>query len=70
MKNKAENRVKELREEFGFTQQELAEKVGVTRLTIGSMERKKYEPSVGLAIKLARVFNCKVEDIFWVGEEE
>ncbi|WP_341285058.1 helix-turn-helix transcriptional regulator [Priestia megaterium] len=70
MKNKAGNRVKELREEFGFTQQELAEKVGVTRLTIGSMERKKYEPFVGTAIKLARVFNCKVEDIFWVGEEE
>lgn len=70
MKHKTKNRVKTLRKEFNLSQQELAEKVGVTRLTIGSMERTSYEPSVGLAIKIARVFNCTVEDIFTVGEEK
>ena len=70
MKNKSKNKVKDYRKKFKLSQQELAEKVGVTRLTIGSMERTSYEPSVGLAIKIARVFECTVEDIFMVGDDE
>ena len=47
-----------------MTQAELAERVGTKRITIASLEREKYEPSVGLAMRLAKTFNCTVEDIF------
>lgn len=66
MKNSTNNRIREYRKKLGYTQQQLAEKVGVTRLTIISLEKKRYEPSVGLAIKISRVFDCTVEDLFIV----
>ena len=69
MRNNTDNRVKDYRKKYGFTQVELAEKVGVSRLTIISIEKKNYEPTVGLALKLARVFKCTVEDIFTVGDK-
>lgn len=47
-----------------MTQQELASQVGVTRQTIFSIEKGRYNPSVGLALRLARVFDLKVEDLF------
>ncbi len=47
-----------------MTQQELATKVGVTRQTIFSIEKGRYNPSVGLALRLARVFGLRVEDLF------
>lgn len=47
-----------------MTQADLAERVGVTRQTIIAIERGSYAPSVKLAIVLARVFSCSVEDIF------
>lgn len=68
MKNKTINRVKEYRKNSGMTQNQLAELVGVTRLTIISLEKKKYDPSVGLALKIAKTFDCKVEDLFDVEE--
>lgn len=53
-----------------YTQKQLAEEVGVTRLTIISIEKGRYEPSIGIALHLARTLNCKVEDIFWIGEDQ
>lgn len=47
-----------------MTQQELAEKVGVTRQTIVAIEHEKYSPSLELAFRIARVFNVPLEEIF------
>lgn len=53
-----------------MTQQQLAERVGVTRQTIISIERGKYKPSVELALRLSRVFGVPVEAIFQLEEAE
>jgi len=58
------NRVKELRSERGWTQQQLAEAVGVSRQSINSIERERYVPSLPLALTFARVFGCSTEQIF------
>lgn len=58
------NRVKELRAERGWTQQQLAEAVGVSRQSINSIERERYVPSLPLALTFARVFGCPTEKIF------
>lgn len=52
------------RQAGGMTQQTLAERVGVTRQTIISIERGRYRPSIELALQLARVFGVSVEDLF------
>jgi len=52
----------------GMTQQVLAERVGVTRQTILSIERGRYNPTVGLALRLAEVFGVTVEEIFTLEE--
>lgn len=52
------------RQTADLTQQELADRVGVTRQTIVSIERGKYNPSVELALRLARVFSVSVETLF------
>ncbi len=50
-----------------LTQAELAKKVGVTRQTIVALETLRYAPSLELAMKLASVFDCKVDDLFfWI----
>ncbi len=53
----------------GMTQQELADRVEVTRQTILSIEKGKFNPSVGLALLLARVFGVPVEDLFDLEED-
>ena len=53
-----------------MTQQDLADRVGVTRQTILSIERGQYNPSVGLAVRLARTFGVAVEVLFEIVEEE
>ena len=53
-----------------MTQQELANEVGVTRLTIHSIEKGKFVPSTLLALKIARYYETAVEDIFYIDEEE
>ena len=58
------NRVKELRVERGWTQQQLADAVGVSRQSINSIERERYIPSLPLALTFARVFKCSTDDIF------
>ena len=66
MSSGVRNRVKELREEGGWTQQELADKVGVSRQSINSIERDRYVPSLVLALTFARVFACPIDKIFQV----
>ncbi|MGE5627792.1 MAG: helix-turn-helix transcriptional regulator [Solirubrobacterales bacterium] len=63
------NRVRDLRNKNNLTQEQLAELVNVTRLTIISIERQKYEPSVGLAIRLAKVLGTSIEQLFWLQKE-
>lgn len=58
------NSLPELREQEGLSQAELAEAVGVTRQTINSIERERYDPSLELAFELAAQFDCRIEEIF------
>ena len=58
------NRVKELRVERGWTQQQLADAVGVSRQSINSIERNRYVPSLVLALLFARVFASSTDEIF------
>jgi putative transcriptional regulator len=61
------NRVKELRISRGWSQQQLADVVGVSRQSINSIERNRYVPSLQLALKFAQVFGCSTDDIFSLG---
>jgi len=63
------NRVKELRNKNNLTQEQLSELVDVTRLTIISIEKQKYEPSLGLALRLAVVLETSLDDLFWMKED-
>ena len=64
------NRIRKLRFEHGeLTQQELAQRVGVTRQTIIAIESGKYTPSLGLALRLARTFGILVEEAFSLNED-
>jgi len=53
-----------------LTQQRLAERAGVTRQTIIAIEKGAFNPSVKLALKLARIFNCKIEDLFQLDPDD
>jgi putative transcriptional regulator len=59
-----QNRVKELRSVHGWTQQQLADAVGVSRQSINSIERDRYVPSLLLALNFARAFDLSVDQIF------
>ena len=61
-------KLKSVRLEKGLTQEELASKVGVSRQTINYIERGKYKPTILLALKISRVLEVKVEDIFQLEE--
>jgi putative transcriptional regulator len=56
--------VREFREQYGLTQAQLGEKVGVSRQAINEIETNKYDPSIWLAYDLAKFFNMLIEDIF------
>jgi len=58
------NNIKNYREKAGATQEDLAIAVGVSRQTIISIEKGNYEPSLGLALKLAKFFQVRVEELF------
>ena len=58
------NRLKVFRAMHDLTQEELAGKLGVTRQTVVSLEIGKYDPSIGLAFRIARLFNVRIEDVF------
>jgi putative transcriptional regulator len=64
------NKLPMLRSDHGMTQEELAERVGVSRQTIIAMERGNYAPSVLLALKVANVFKKPVEDVFKISHEK
>lgn len=59
-----ENWLREHRAVLGMTQQDLADRVGVTRQTILSIEKGKYTPSVALALQMAQVLEVRVEELF------
>jgi len=63
-------KIKELREKRNLTQEALAEKVDVTRQTILFLEKGKYNPSLRLAYKIAKVLNSKIEDLFSFEDEK
>jgi putative transcriptional regulator len=63
-----QNGIRELREERGWTQGQLATVVGVSRQSINNIERGRYVPSLELALKFARVFECPADEIFWISE--
>jgi len=64
------NKIKELRDQYNFTQQDLAERVDVSRQTIISLENSKYNPSIFLAHKIAKIFNLAIEDVFIFEEDD
>ncbi len=64
------NRLKEYRAKLGVNQQEMGRMVGASRQTISQIERGDYSPSVTLALKLAKICEVRVEDIFSYEEDE
>lgn len=63
------NKLKVLRAMNNLSQQDLADKLDVSRQTINAIERGKYDPSLPLAFKLAHLFECHIEDVFSPDEE-
>lgn len=59
-----DNKIRELRELKGWSQGELAERCNVTRQTINAIENNKYDPTLQLAFRLAKVLNVKIDDLF------
>jgi putative transcriptional regulator len=64
------NRLRELRAARGWTQEQLADLVGVSRQSINSIERNRYVPSLQLALTFAWVFGCSTDDIFRFRSED
>jgi len=64
------NKLKVYRAMHNLTQEQLADKIGVSRQTVIAIENDKYLPSLGLAFKIARLFKVKVEDIFTYQEDD
>ena len=64
-----ENQIKERREQLELSQGALAKACGVSRQTISSLEKGRYNPSILLAFKIARYFGRSIEEIFVYGEE-
>ncbi len=65
-----QNNIKVERAIKNITQDDLAKLIGVSRQTINAVEKGKYVPSTLLALKMARVFGKKVDDIFWLDDED
>ncbi|HLR74023.1 MAG TPA: helix-turn-helix transcriptional regulator [Virgibacillus sp.] len=68
MKRTVRNCVKEMRNQKGYTQIQLAEKVEVTRQTIIAIEKQRYEPYIATALNLAEALDCTVDELFWIEE--
>lgn len=60
--------MRELREAQGWSQGELAERLEVSRQTVNALETGKYDPSLPLAFRIARLFQGRIEDVFVPGE--
>ena len=63
------NRIKELRRAEGYRQEDLAAAMGVSRQTIIAVENNKYDPTLGLAMKLARYLHTTVEELFTLEDD-
>lgn len=59
-----QNKIRDLRKALGLSQEELAQRCKVSRQTINAIENNKYDPTLGLAMRLARLLKTPVEDIF------
>ena len=68
MPERLANRIKARRSELGLTQAELAERVGVTRKTVNTVENCVFTPSTILALKLSEALDLSVERLFWIEE--
>lgn len=64
------NRIRELRKAGKLTQEELSQRVGVSRQSIVAIEKGKYNPSLKLAFRIAKQFNCPVEHVFYEERSE
>lgn len=64
------NNVKMARVQMDLTQQQLAEKVGITRQTISLIEKGKYNPTLKLCLSICDVVNKSLDELFWVDKEE
>jgi putative transcriptional regulator len=69
MNEELDNHIAKLRSKQKISQQELAEAIGVSRKTISTVETMRFVPSVIIALKLARHFNVRVEDIFTLNDD-
>lgn len=63
------NKIEELRKQQGMTQQAMGSALGVSRQTVISLENGKYNPSLGLAYSIAKLFNLTIEEVFIFEEE-
>lgn len=64
------NKVRELRKLKGFTQEQLAEIIGVSRQTINAIEKEKFDPSLPTAFKMSKLFELPIENFFLFEETE
>ena len=64
-----ENKIEAIRKEQGILQEEFAKAMGVSRQTISSLENGRYNPSIGLAYKIAKFFGMTIEEVFIFEEE-
>jgi putative transcriptional regulator len=64
------NRIKDYRVKLNLTQDELAQAVGVSRQSIISIERSRYTPSLYLALRFAKFFQCPMDELFGLKEED
>lgn len=63
------NDIREFRARTGWSQQALADQLGVSRQTVISLEKGRFDPSLPLAFRLAETFDCRIEDLFFPDEE-
>ncbi|RLJ91248.1 MULTISPECIES: helix-turn-helix transcriptional regulator [Planococcus] len=64
-----DNKLKELRETHGYSQDQLAKKLDVSRQTIISIEKGRYNPSLPLALQMGKIFGTHIENIFFLEDE-
>jgi len=64
------NRIREFREHFGMTQEQLGELIGVSRQAINALEGEKCEPSIWLAYDISKIFSISIEELFLFEESE
>ncbi len=64
------NRLKELRESLGLTQEQLGELIGVSRQATNAIETEKFEPSIWMAYDISQIFHCTIEEVFIFEESE